>query len=139
MSTICDLFRESFLLFFTLEHKVLTHSWLEQIIDVAVSLAKRADVDRSLGIHDMAISGFQEALNCLESMKLDSSETALEQRVLFFFVFSCFLHQALQPLYLNSIWISLCSASQCWSSFTTNLRIIKVLRLQRHPTCHNFQ
>lgn len=101
MSTICDLFRESFLLFFTLEHKVLTHSWLEQIIDVAVSLAKRADVDRSLGIHDMAISGFQEALNCLESMKLDSSEAALEQRVLFFFVFSCFLHQALQPLYFK--------------------------------------
>lgn len=48
---------------------------------MVVSLAKVADVDGSLGNHDMAISGFQEALSCLESMKLDSGEAALEQRV----------------------------------------------------------
>eukprot|EP00268_Persea_americana_P024893 TRINITY_DN24274_c0_g1_i1.p1 TRINITY_DN24274_c0_g1~~TRINITY_DN24274_c0_g1_i1.p1 ORF type:complete len:361 (-),score=75.43 TRINITY_DN24274_c0_g1_i1:306-1388(-) len=51
-----------------------------QIVDVAVSLAKVADVDRSLGNEEVATDGFQEAIKCLESLTLDSSETGLEQR-----------------------------------------------------------
>lgn len=51
-----------------------------QIVDLAVSLAKVADVDRGLGNENVAISGFQEAINCLESLKLDADEIGLEQR-----------------------------------------------------------
>ncbi|XP_058079712.1 protein NCA1 [Magnolia sinica] len=51
-----------------------------QIVDVAVSLAKVADVDRSLGSEHTAADGFQEAIKCLESLTLNSNETALEQR-----------------------------------------------------------
>ncbi|KAG0450483.1 hypothetical protein HPP92_026712 [Vanilla planifolia] len=51
-----------------------------QIIDLAVSLAKVADVDRSLGNEDVAIKGFKEAVEHLESLKLNSTEAALEQR-----------------------------------------------------------
>ncbi|PKI68782.1 hypothetical protein CRG98_010839 [Punica granatum] len=51
-----------------------------QFLDVAVSLAKVADVDRSLGNEDTAIKGFQEGIKLLESLTLKSEETALEQR-----------------------------------------------------------
>ncbi|XP_073104346.1 protein NCA1 isoform X2 [Elaeis guineensis] len=51
-----------------------------QVVDLAVSLAKVADVDRSLGSEDVAVDGFQEAIECLESLKLDSNEAGLEQR-----------------------------------------------------------
>ncbi|XP_077230737.1 protein NCA1-like [Tasmannia lanceolata] len=51
-----------------------------QIVDVAVSLAKVADVDRNLGNEDMAIDGFKEAIKSLESLTLDPKETGLEQR-----------------------------------------------------------
>eukprot|EP00262_Sarcandra_glabra_P002251 TRINITY_DN1250_c0_g5_i2.p1 TRINITY_DN1250_c0_g5~~TRINITY_DN1250_c0_g5_i2.p1 ORF type:complete len:118 (-),score=16.29 TRINITY_DN1250_c0_g5_i2:356-709(-) len=51
-----------------------------QIVDIAVSLAKVADVDRSLGNEDVAVDGFQEAIKCLESLTLNSNETGLEQR-----------------------------------------------------------
>ncbi|PKU66915.1 protein NCA1 [Dendrobium catenatum] len=51
-----------------------------QIVDFAVSLAKVADVDRSLGNEDAAIKGFQEAIDRLESLKLNSSDAALKQR-----------------------------------------------------------
>ncbi|KAA8516982.1 hypothetical protein F0562_017200 [Nyssa sinensis] len=51
-----------------------------QILDVAVSLAKVADVDRNIGNEDTAIEGFQEAVKLLESMKLNSEDVALEQR-----------------------------------------------------------
>ncbi|ERM97188.1 hypothetical protein AMTR_s00119p00032590 [Amborella trichopoda] len=50
------------------------------MVDIAVSLAKVADVDRSLGNEGMAINGFQEAIKCLESLKLDANEVALEKR-----------------------------------------------------------
>lgn len=48
---------------------------------MAVSLAKVADVDRSLGNKDAAVEGFQEGIKLLESLTLKSEETALEQRV----------------------------------------------------------
>ncbi|KAE8038480.1 hypothetical protein FH972_010985 [Carpinus fangiana] len=51
-----------------------------QILDVAVSLAKVADVDRSLGNEDVAVDGFREAVKLLESLELKSEETGLEQR-----------------------------------------------------------
>jgi hypothetical protein len=51
-----------------------------QILDVAVSLAKVADVDRSVGNENVAIDGFKEAIQLLESMKLKSEEAGLEQR-----------------------------------------------------------
>ncbi|KAL3534155.1 hypothetical protein ACH5RR_002616 [Cinchona calisaya] len=51
-----------------------------QILDVAISLAKVADVDRNLGNEGAAVGGFQEAINLLESLTLSSEETALEQR-----------------------------------------------------------
>ncbi|CAH1446206.1 unnamed protein product [Lactuca virosa] len=52
------------------------------ILDVDVSLAKVADVDRNLDAGDTTIEGFQEAINLLESLNIKSEETALEQRVL---------------------------------------------------------
>ncbi|KMZ73835.1 Polycomb complex protein BMI-1 [Zostera marina] len=51
-----------------------------QILDVATSLAKVADVDRSLGDEKMAVSRFEEAIKCLESLKLKSDEVGLEMR-----------------------------------------------------------
>ncbi|KAK7836177.1 protein NCA1 [Quercus suber] len=51
-----------------------------QILDVAVSLAKVADVDRSVGNEDVAIGGFQEAIKLLESLTLNSEDSSLEQR-----------------------------------------------------------
>lgn len=52
-----------------------------QILDVAVSLAKVADVDRSLGNEEVAVNGFQEAITLLETLKLKSEDAGLEQRV----------------------------------------------------------
>ncbi|KAH0469127.1 hypothetical protein IEQ34_002359 [Dendrobium chrysotoxum] len=74
-----------------------------QIVDFAVSLAKVADVDRSLGNEDAAIKGFQEAIDRLESLKLNSSDAALKQRV--------------------SQRNKIISASQCSSSCTIRLQI----------------
>lgn len=54
---------------------------LLQVLDVAVSLAKVADVDRNLDAEDSATEGCQEAINLLESLKIDFEENALEQRV----------------------------------------------------------
>jgi hypothetical protein len=51
-----------------------------QVLDVAVSLAKVADVDRALGKEDIANEGFQEGIKLLESLTLKSEEAALEQR-----------------------------------------------------------
>lgn len=51
-----------------------------QILDIAVSLAKVADVDRSLGKEDVAVDGFQEAVKLLETMELKPEDAALEQR-----------------------------------------------------------
>ncbi|KAF7824799.1 protein NCA1 [Senna tora] len=51
-----------------------------QVQDVAVSLAKVADVDRNLGNESLAIEGFQEAINLLESLTLKSDTSGLEQR-----------------------------------------------------------
>ena len=55
-----------------------------QILDVAVSLAKVADVDRTIGKEDVAVDGFQEAIKLLESLTLKSEEAGLEPRVKFF-------------------------------------------------------
>lgn len=52
-----------------------------QILDVSVSLAKVADVDRSLGSEDVAVEGFREGIKLLESLKLKPEERSLEQRV----------------------------------------------------------
>lgn len=52
-----------------------------QTLDVAVSLAKVADIDRGLGNKERAIAGFREGVNMLKSLKIDSSQVALEQRV----------------------------------------------------------
>ncbi|XP_010276468.1 PREDICTED: uncharacterized protein LOC104611195 [Nelumbo nucifera] len=51
-----------------------------QVLDVAVSLAKVADAERSLGNEDLALRGFEEAIKCLESLSLSPKETGLEQR-----------------------------------------------------------
>ncbi|KAL5735260.1 hypothetical protein ACOSP7_033121 [Xanthoceras sorbifolium] len=51
-----------------------------QVLDVAVSLAKLADVDRNLGNENVAVDGFQEAIKLLESLSLKPEETGLEQR-----------------------------------------------------------
>lgn len=51
-----------------------------QVIDLATSLAKVADVDRNLGNESTAVEGFEEAIRCLEKLKLDSEQTSLEQR-----------------------------------------------------------
>ncbi|KAL3841193.1 hypothetical protein ACJIZ3_025784 [Penstemon smallii] len=51
-----------------------------QVIDVAISLAKVADVDRNLGNEDTAISGIQEAIKMLESLTISAEEVSLERR-----------------------------------------------------------
>ncbi|XP_072959237.1 protein NCA1 [Typha angustifolia] len=51
-----------------------------QVVDLAVSLAKVADLDRNLGQENLAVDGFKEAIQCLESLKLDSSDAGLEKR-----------------------------------------------------------
>jgi hypothetical protein len=51
-----------------------------QVLDVAVSLAKVADVDKSLGDEKSASDGFQEAIDLLESLTLKSESSGLEQR-----------------------------------------------------------
>jgi hypothetical protein len=57
------------------------------VIDLATSLAKVADVDRNLGEDKTSIEGFREAVQCLEALKLDSAETALEQKVHYLFIY----------------------------------------------------
>jgi len=52
-----------------------------QVLDVAVSLAKVADVDRNLGKEKLATDGFQEAIDLLQSLTLKSEASGLEQRV----------------------------------------------------------
>ncbi|KAL4561897.1 hypothetical protein LXL04_034079 [Taraxacum kok-saghyz] len=52
-----------------------------QVLDVAVSLAKVADVDRNLDAEDSPTEGFQEAIKLLECLKINSEENALEKRV----------------------------------------------------------
>ncbi|CAN4118618.1 unnamed protein product [Withania somnifera] len=51
-----------------------------QIVDVAISLAKVADIDRNLGDEDAAVEGFQEGIKLLQSLKLNPEEVSLEQR-----------------------------------------------------------
>lgn len=51
-----------------------------QSIDVAVSLAKVADIDRNLGNENAAIDEFQEGIKLLESLKLNAEEVGLEQK-----------------------------------------------------------
>ncbi|KAK4256507.1 hypothetical protein QN277_009358 [Acacia crassicarpa] len=51
-----------------------------QVLDVTVSLAKVADVDRNLGNERLATDGFQEAIDLLESLTLKSEASGLEQR-----------------------------------------------------------
>ncbi|KAE9593923.1 hypothetical protein Lal_00016931 [Lupinus albus] len=51
-----------------------------QVLDVAVSLAKVADADRNLGDEKLATDGFQEAIDLLESLALNSEASGLEQR-----------------------------------------------------------
>jgi hypothetical protein len=50
-------------------------------LDIAVSLAKVADVDRNVGNEAAAVSGFQEAIKLLESLTITPEEMGLEQRV----------------------------------------------------------
>ncbi|RDX57933.1 Protein NCA1, partial [Mucuna pruriens] len=52
-----------------------------QVLDVAVSLAKVADVDRNLGDEKLATDGFQEAIDLLESLTLESEASGLVQRI----------------------------------------------------------
>jgi len=51
-----------------------------QVIDLATSLAKVADVDRNLGNESTAVEGFKEAIECLEKLKLGPEQASLEQR-----------------------------------------------------------
>ncbi|CAM8910670.1 unnamed protein product [Rhodiola kirilowii] len=51
-----------------------------QVLDVAVSLAKVADIDLNLGNKDAAIDGFQEGLKLLESLTTSANDDPLEQR-----------------------------------------------------------
>ncbi|KAJ6713905.1 RING FINGER PROTEIN 41 151 [Salix viminalis] len=51
-----------------------------QTLDVAVSLAKVADVDRTMGNEDAALDRFREAIKLLGSLTLKPEEAGLEQR-----------------------------------------------------------
>ncbi|GAB4836172.1 hypothetical protein Ancab_001085 [Ancistrocladus abbreviatus] len=53
-------------------------SW---VLDVAVSLAKVADVDRALGNEGAAIAGFCKAIDILQSLTINSEEASLKHRV----------------------------------------------------------
>jgi hypothetical protein len=68
-----------------------------QVIDLATSLAKVADVDRNLGTEKAAVEGFEEAIMCLEKLKLDSEQASLEQRVTRTYPFRPFLPAFMCP------------------------------------------
>ncbi|KAL7138609.1 hypothetical protein ABFS83_10G175200 [Erythranthe nasuta] len=51
-----------------------------QVIDVAISLAKVADVDKNLENEDKATANFQEAIKLLESLTINAEDVSLEQR-----------------------------------------------------------
>ncbi|XP_010533372.1 PREDICTED: uncharacterized protein LOC104809184 [Tarenaya hassleriana] len=51
-----------------------------QVVDVAVSLAKVADLDRTLQDEDGAIHGFKEGIQLLKSLNLEPEDSALQQR-----------------------------------------------------------
>ncbi|KAL6523206.1 Protein nca1 [Orobanche gracilis] len=53
---------------------------LSQVIDVAVSIAKVADVDNNLGNDDTATAGFEEGIKLLESLRINADEVDLERR-----------------------------------------------------------
>lgn len=54
-----------------------------QVLDVAVSLAKIADVDRALGKEDAALEGFKEGIQTLEGITFSegSEDPTLEEKV----------------------------------------------------------
>ncbi|KAF5189556.1 E3 ubiquitin-protein ligase chfr, partial [Thalictrum thalictroides] len=51
-----------------------------QTLDVAISTAKVADVDRGLGNEKAAVEGFEEAIKCLEALTVDPNDTGFEAR-----------------------------------------------------------
>ncbi|KAI5671607.1 hypothetical protein M9H77_11971 [Catharanthus roseus] len=63
-------------------HNAIKHhaSVSSQILDISISLAKVADVDRNLGNEAAAVSGFEEAIKLLESLTINPEEIGLEQR-----------------------------------------------------------
>lgn len=67
-----------------------------QVIDVAVSLAKVADVDRNLGDEATAIAGFKEGIKLLESLTVSSEEVDLEKRVWILLLLNCILRLLLK-------------------------------------------
>ena len=80
-------------------------------------------MDRNLGNESAAVEGFEEAIQCLEKLKLDSEQTSLEQRV-----------AIIDPHYSSSACICFseltfimhnCSASRFLTSYTTNWQINK--------------
>ena len=56
---------------------------------MAVSLAKVADADRSLGNEDAAVDRFQEAIKLLESLTLKPEDAALDPKVRFLCLIFC--------------------------------------------------
>ncbi|KAL4554295.1 hypothetical protein LXL04_039574 [Taraxacum kok-saghyz] len=70
------------LMFVEMPLTILQKLHLRSVLDVVVSLAKVADVDRNLDAEDSATEGFQEAIKLFECLKINTEENALEQRVL---------------------------------------------------------
>jgi hypothetical protein len=74
-------------------------------------------VDRNLGNESAAVEGFEEAIQCLEKLKLDSEQASLEQRV-----------AIIDPLY---------SSSQLVSIFLNYLHHAHLQRLSVLDFLHN--
>lgn len=75
-------------------------------------------MDRNLGNENVAVDRFEEAIKCLESLKLDADETVVEQRVTKQYLSHCF-----PSFFLNYVLIyllSFFSVNQYWTSYTTN-------------------
>lgn len=88
-------------------------------------------MDRNLGSEDVAVDGFQEAIDCLESLKLDSNEAGLEQRVPVSIFCDLALLYFVSCVYSILIFRYSCSVARflisCTASLLTNMPVPPIL------------
>ena len=95
-------------------------------------------MDRNLGNESTAIEGFEEAIQCLQKLKLDSEQASLEQRVAIIDPHYSYSHPRAYTCCSKLTFITyLCSASLFSNSCATSWQISKawsspILRMHTH-------
>ena len=97
-------------------------------------------MDRNLGNESTAVEGFEEAIQCLEKLKLDSEQASLEQRVAILDHHYSYSHPH-ACIYCSRLTfiMYLCSASRFLNSCTTSWQISKAWSspiLRMHTLIH---